>query len=258
MMNFSIQMHPNRIAALLTVFICMFFVGCGGKTDPFEIACEKLEIKHCKRYSTSINSEINKKIADLLGQKTEELQSKLDGINRKLDPFASKTFLVDLNLYEDIGRLKLSLTSEIGAKLDRVRVFAVAAPLLSGATSNTTLMARNNLSGHELTARENSPKINKYRQIVELCTGTLTVPCKVNYIGILDGVWTKKESETSLISGWIDYEEIALVPFTLRDLRGAVHEKARKSVFKIIHERGGDITWLQIEAEVDKALSETN
>ena len=236
----------------------MFFVGCSGKTDPFEIACEKLEIKYCKRYSTSINSEINKKIADLLGQKTEELQSRLDGINRKLDPFASKTFLVDLNLYKDIGRLKLSLTSEIGSKLDRVRVFAVAAPLPSGATSNTTLMARDNLSGHELTARENSPKINKYRQIVELCTRTLTVPCKVNYIGILDGVWTKKENETNLISGWIDYEEIALVPFTLGDLRGAVHEKAKKSVFKIIYERGGDITWLQIEAEVDKALSQTN
>ena len=43
-------------------------------------------------------------------------------INRTLDPHISKTFLVDINRYQEIGGLTSSLKSQNGMKLDRVKV----------------------------------------------------------------------------------------------------------------------------------------
>ena len=90
----------------------------------------------------------------------------------------------------------------------------------------------------------------------DLCDSILVAPCKVNYIGVVDGVWTNKEGESRAIAGWIDYEDIAVVPFSLADLKNGAHERARKSIFMIINEKNSAITWHQIEAEVSRAVSE--
>ena len=132
-----------------------------------------------------------------------------------------------------------------------MKVFAFSASLPS--TNKERLERINRL---ELTIREDSPGSKKYKRVKNLCDSILVAPCKVNYIGVIDGVWTKKEGEPSAISGWIDFEEIAVVPFSLADLKIAAHEQARMSIFKIINAKKGAITWQQIEAEVSRAVSE--
>jgi hypothetical protein len=248
-------MRHHHLAALLALASSFFVSGCAGKKGPLAVACEKLEIKHCKNAATSVNYEINKRITELLEQ-SGELQLKLADINRTLDPHISKTFLVDINRYQEIGGLTSSLKSQNGMKLDRVKVFAVGAPLPHVPSNGKPRFVFDSFSRLELTTREDSPKIKKYMQIKELCDRISVAACKVNYTGVLDGVWTKKEGEPSAISGWIEYHEIALVPFSLESLNSAAHENARRAVFKIIADRKGEISWRQIEEEVSRAVAE--
>lgn len=249
-------MQFTQLAAVAALAGCLLLTGCGGRQDSLAVACEKLEIKHCKKASTSVDYDVNQKITQLLEQQSGELESKLVEINRKLDPLISKSFLVDINQYQDVRGLTSILRSQKGKKLDRVKVFAADAPLPHAPSSGKPRSVFDGFSSLELTIRENSPKIKKYTQIKELCDQILFAACKVNYIGILDGVWTQNEGVPSTISGWIEYEEITLVPFTLETLRHSAHEIARKAVFKIIHDKNGEISWLQIEEEANRAIAQ--
>jgi hypothetical protein len=245
-------MRHHHLAALLALASSFFVSGCAGERGPLAVACERLEIKHCKNSATLVKYEINKRITELLEQ-SGELQLKLAEINRTLDPHISKTFLVDINRYQEIGGLTKSQT---GMKLDRVKVFAVGAPLSRASSNGKPRLVFDSFSRLELTTREDSPKIKKYMQIKELCDRISVAACKVNYTGVLDGVWTNKEDEPSAISGWIEYHEISLVPFSLESLNSAAHENARRAVFKIIADRKGEISWRQIEEEVSRAVAE--
>lgn len=239
-----------KVSALLALAYSAMIAGCSSRSSS-EIACENLGIKYCSKAGQDVNYEINKRIKQHLEQQTEDINLKLIAINTKVDPLATKTFFVDINRYQDIARLTSSFSNEPGKKLDRVKVFAFSASLPS---TNKERLERFNLI--ELTTREDSPGSTKYKRVKNLCDSILVAPCKVNYIGVLDGVWTKKEAHQNVLSGWIDYEEIAVVPFSLEDLKTAAHEQARMSIFKTINATKGAITWQQIEAEVSRAVSE--
>ena len=158
---------------------------------------------------------------------------------------------MDINQYQDIKSLTSSFSNDPGKKLESVKVFAFSAYLPS---SNKGRL--HHLDRLELTIREGSKGSTKYKRVKDVCDSILAAPCKVNYTGVLDGVWTNKEGESRVIVGWIDYEDIAVVPFLLADLKNAVREQARKSIFMIINEKNSAITWQQIEAEVSRAVSE--
>lgn len=236
-----------KVSVWLALTYSVMVAGCSTRSST-EIACEKLGIKPCSM--TVINYEINKRIKQHLEQQSVEINLKLTEVNTKINPLATKTFLVDINRYQDIKSLTSSFSNDPGKKLESVKVFAFAASLPS---SNKGLDRFDRL---ELTIREGSIGSTKYKRVKDLCDSILTAPCKVNYTGVLDGVWTNKEGESRAIAGWIDYEDIAVVPFSLADLKNAAHEKARLSIFKIINEKNSAITWQQIEAEVSRAVLE--
>jgi len=238
-----------KVSALLALAYSAMVGGCSSRNSS-EIACENLGIKYCSR-GQDVNYEIKKRIKQHLEQQSEDINLKLIAINTKVDPLATKTFFVDINQYKDIKSLTSSFSNDPGKKLESVKVFAFSAYLPS---SNKGRL--HHLDRLELTIREGSKGSTKYKRVKDLCDSILAAPCKVNYTGVLDGVWTNKEGEPSAISGWIDFEEIAVVPFSLEDLKTAAHEQARMSIFKIINETKGAITWQQIEAEVSRAVSE--
>jgi hypothetical protein len=246
----------SRIVQLAFLFLalacCVLLAGCGGRKTPLAVACEKLEIDHCSK----MTHEIDMRIGERLKQQSPEITLKLAAINSRIDPLTSKTFLVDLNRYQAITSRTSFVSSATDEKLDRIKVFAFAAPLPVDPASSKMRASFNDFSRLELTARENSPGAKKYRQVKEACEAISIIPCKVNYTGVLDGVWKNKQGNSSVLSGWIDVEEIAMVPFALEDLVRAAHKEARNSVFKIIQERNGEIGWLQIEAEVNRVVTE--
>ena len=239
-----------KIWVLLAITSGVMVAGCNSRSST-EIACENLEIKNCSK--NVINFEINKRIEQHLEQQSAEINLKLTAINTKINPLVTKTFLVDINQYQDIKSLTPSFSSDPGKKLESVKVFAFSAYLPS---SNKGRL--HHLDRLELTIREGSIGSTKYKRVKDLCDSILVAPCKVNYIGVMDGVWTNKEGESRAIAGWIDYEDLAVVPFSLEDLKNGAHERARKSIFMIINEKNSEITWQQIEAEVSRAVSEIN
>jgi hypothetical protein len=237
-----------KIWGLLAITSGVMVSGCSSRSST-EIACENLEIKNCSK--NVINYEINKRIEQHLEQQSAEINLKLTAVNTKINPLVTKTFLVDINQYQDIKSLTSSFSNDPGKKLESVKVFAFSAYLPS---SNKGRL--HHLDRLELTIREGSKGSTKYKRVKDVCDSILAAPCKVNYTGVLDGVWTNKEGESRVIVGWIDYEDIAVVPFLLADLKNAVREQARKSIFMIINEKNSAITWQQIEAEVSRAVSE--
>jgi hypothetical protein len=237
-----------KIWGLLAITSGVMVSGCSSRSST-EIACENLEIKNCSK--NVLNYEINKRIEQHLEQQSAEINLKLTAVNTKINPLVTKTFLVDINQYQDIKSLTSSFSIDPGKKLESVKVFAFSAYLPS---SNKGRL--HHLDRLELTIREGSKGSTKYKRVKDLCDSILAAPCKVNYTGVLDGVWTNKEGESRVIVGWIDYEDIAVVPFLLADLKNAVREQARKSIFMIINEKNSAITWQQIEVEVSRAVSE--
>jgi len=230
----------------LPIVALVLLAGCGGRKAPLVTACEKLEIKRCS--SSDIHFDIGERISEILESQTAELQLKLTEINQKIEPLVNKAFLVDVNRFRDIDRV-ISFPSRDGEKLERVKVFAARADLpLSG--------DKGRFSRPEITPRGQSTGINKYQRAKDICDAILFARCKANYTGTLDGVWTKRGGDVQTFVGWIEYEEIALVPFTLPELKGAVRTKAHSSIFDLIHAKNGDISWPQIDTEVKRIVAE--
>lgn len=224
-------------------YTCMsaFILGCGGSKDAQMIACEKLELKCSKYRYDSLDFELHQKIKSYVDQRESKIESKIAEINHKLSKYSVRSFPVDVYNYTEINRTRLR-GSRTEDKLDGVKVY-------SGSDT---------LFGKEIKVREGVGKSSTYLYINDICKKIYPIKCKIAYVGKIDGVWTNKGEGSSFLSGWIELEDVAALPITLKEAKSAIHQSVNAQVWERIIHSNGDISWGQIEDMVEKRIAEIN
>lgn len=201
----------------------------------------------------TIGYEINKKIDAQLLLRDEKILVILKILNSKISKHTKDDFIVDINDYFDIKHLTSSLNFNVSnEKLNGVKVFAHKnfleleryEHLYNFYSTKSDFTARVAGSGNKL-----------YKDLANLCDEFDIVPCKINYTATIDAVWSEDENQGRRLKGWIDYEEVALVPFSTDDINLAVRMKARAEIYRQISEKRGNIDHNIVEIEVDRVLS---
>jgi hypothetical protein len=225
-------------------FTCLsaFISGCGGSEDASMIACKKLDLKCTKSYrDNTLNFELGQKINGYVDQRESEIERKVVEINHKLSKYSVRSFPVDVINYADINKTRFNgLLFE--DKLDGAKVYSGSATLF----------------GNEIKVREGIGKASSYQSINDICKKIDLIKCKIAYVGKIDGVWTKKDESSSVLSGWIELENVTALPITLKETKAAISNSVHQEVGRKIWESKGDVSWGQIEDMVEKRVAEIN
>ena len=233
-------MKIKWVRLLSGILFGLVFIGCSGREDPDKNACEKLELKCTNsRADDLLNFELNKKIEIYVNQRDSNLVSKLESINNRLSKFSKSSFPVNVISYINIPNYRV-YGSPGKEKLDGVKVYSGSA----------------NLFDQGIEVREGVGQASKYRDISDECIKIQIIKCKIAYSGKIYGVWTDKGKDSSsiVLSGWIELEDVIVLPITLQEAKITIRSSVQQEVKRLIWGSKGDISWRQIENLVDQQI----
>ena len=63
-----------------------------------------------------------------------------------------------------------------------------------------------------------------------------------------------EESGASILSGWIEIEDVISLPVNLNETKDTIRSLVQQEVQRLIGKSKGDVSWLQIENLVDEKI----